>query len=56
MFKLNVSLISHQQAVAEHRDLPNTEIFQSKDVASARSATLINPVLESLVVTPRFDT
>jgi hypothetical protein len=26
--------ISHQQAVVEHWDLPNTEIFQSKDVAS----------------------
>jgi hypothetical protein len=24
----------HQQAVAENWDLPNTEIFQSKDVAS----------------------
>jgi hypothetical protein len=23
-----------QQAIAEHWDLPNTEIFQSKDVAS----------------------
>jgi hypothetical protein len=33
-FKLNISLIFHQQALAEHRDLPNTEIFQSKDVAS----------------------
>jgi hypothetical protein len=29
-----VSLISHQQPVAEHWDLPNNEIFQSKDVAS----------------------
>jgi ABC-type anion transport system duplicated permease subunit len=26
--------ISHQKAVAEHWDLPNTEIFQSHDVAS----------------------
>jgi hypothetical protein len=34
-FKLNISSISHQQAVAEHWDLPSTEIFQSKDVASA---------------------
>jgi hypothetical protein len=34
-FKHMVSLISHQQAEAEHWDLPNTEIFQSKDVASA---------------------
>jgi hypothetical protein len=33
-FKLNISLISHQQAVAEHWDLSNTDIFQSKDVAS----------------------
>jgi hypothetical protein len=33
-FKLNISSISHQQAVAEHWDLPNTEIFQSKTVAS----------------------
>jgi hypothetical protein len=33
-FKLNISSISHQQAVAEHWDLPNTEIFQSKDIAS----------------------
>jgi hypothetical protein len=33
-FKLNMSSISHQQAVAEHWDSPNTEIFQSKDVAS----------------------
>jgi hypothetical protein len=29
-----MSLISQQQAVAEYWDLPNTEIFQSKDVAS----------------------
>jgi hypothetical protein len=34
-FKLNISSISHQQVVAEHWDLPNTEIFYSKDVASA---------------------
>jgi hypothetical protein len=34
-FKLNISSISHQQAVAEHWDLPTSEIFQSKDVASA---------------------
>jgi hypothetical protein len=33
-FKLNVSLIFHQQAEAEHSDSPITEIFQSKDVAS----------------------
>jgi hypothetical protein len=33
-FKLNISSISHQQAGAEHWDWPNTEIFQSKDVAS----------------------
>jgi hypothetical protein len=30
----SVSSISHQQAIAEHWDLPNTEIFQSKGVAS----------------------
>jgi hypothetical protein len=30
-FKLNISSISHQQTIAKHRDLPNTEIFQSKD-------------------------
>jgi hypothetical protein len=29
-----MSSISHEQAVAEHWDLPNTEIFQSKEVAS----------------------
>jgi hypothetical protein len=29
-----LSSISHQQAVAKHWDLPNTEIFQSKDVTS----------------------
>jgi hypothetical protein len=34
-FKLNISWISHLQAVAEHWDLPNTEIFPSKDVAVA---------------------
>jgi hypothetical protein len=33
-FQLNIFTISHQQAIAEHWDLPNTEIFQSKDVAS----------------------
>jgi hypothetical protein len=33
MLKINISSISHQQAVAEHWDLPNTDIFQSKDVA-----------------------
>jgi hypothetical protein len=32
--KLNISSISHRQAIAEHSDLPNTEIFHSKDVAS----------------------
>jgi hypothetical protein len=41
-FKLNISLMSPQQAGAEHWDLPNTKIFQSKDVASAsRSGTLV---------------
>jgi hypothetical protein len=34
MFQTQYSLIFHQQAVAEHWDFPNTEIFQSKDVAS----------------------
>jgi hypothetical protein len=33
-FKLHISSISHQQALAKHWDLLNTEIFQSKDVAS----------------------
>jgi hypothetical protein len=28
--------MSHQQAVAEHWDLPNTEISRSKDVASVQ--------------------
>jgi hypothetical protein len=32
-FKINISLISHHQAIAEHLDLPNTDSFQSKDVA-----------------------
>jgi hypothetical protein len=36
-FKLNISSISDQKAVAEHWDLTNTEIFQSKDVASVRT-------------------
>jgi hypothetical protein len=35
-FKLNISSISDQQAVAEHWDLPNTEIFQAKDVTSGK--------------------
>jgi hypothetical protein len=30
----NISSIFHQQVVAEPWDLPNTEIFQSKDFAS----------------------
>jgi hypothetical protein len=30
----NILNISHHQAVAEHWDLPNTEIFKSKDIAS----------------------
>jgi hypothetical protein len=33
-FKLNISSISHEQAVAEHWELPNAKIFQPKDVAS----------------------
>jgi hypothetical protein len=36
-----MSSISHQQAVAEHWDLPNTEIFLSKDVASVFLQTVI---------------
>jgi hypothetical protein len=32
--KANILLISHQQALVEHWDLPNTEIFQYKYVAS----------------------
>jgi hypothetical protein len=35
VWHLNISSIYHQQAVAEHWDLPNTESFQSIDVASA---------------------
>jgi hypothetical protein len=35
--KLIISLISHQQAMGEHWDLPNTEIFQPKDVASDKN-------------------
>jgi hypothetical protein len=38
-FKFNLASISHQQAVVEHGDLPNTEIFQSKDVASCNILT-----------------
>jgi hypothetical protein len=38
--KLNISSISHQQAVAERWDLPNIEIFQSKDVASSHRLNL----------------
>jgi hypothetical protein len=34
----NISSMSHQQAVAEHWDLLNTEIFQFKDVASVVSS------------------
>jgi hypothetical protein len=34
--KLNISSISHQQANAEHWVFTNTEIFQSKDVASGQ--------------------
>jgi hypothetical protein len=32
--KFNISLVYHQQAVAEHWELADTEIFQPKDVAS----------------------
>jgi hypothetical protein len=44
-FKHKISSISHQQAVAEHWDLPNTEIFQSKDVASGEAIETIMPPL-----------
>jgi hypothetical protein len=33
-FKLNISSISHKQAIADHWDLPNTEIFQPKDAVA----------------------
>jgi hypothetical protein len=33
-------LVSHQQAATEHWDLPNTAIFQSKDVASGLGFSL----------------
>jgi hypothetical protein len=33
-FNLDIYWISHHQPVVEHWDLPNIEIFQSKDVAS----------------------
>jgi hypothetical protein len=39
-FKLNISWISHQQAKAEHWDLPNDAIFQSKDVASGLESAI----------------
>jgi hypothetical protein len=32
-FKLDISSVSPQEAEAEHWDLPNTKIFQSKDIA-----------------------
>jgi hypothetical protein len=35
-FKLDVSSISHEQTVGQHWDLPNAEIFQSKDVATGQ--------------------
>jgi hypothetical protein len=46
-FKLNISSISHQQAVAELRDLPNTEIFKSKDIMHKANATRVNILKES---------
>jgi hypothetical protein len=36
--------MSLQQVVAEHWDLPNTEIFQSKDVAFGYYDRIIIPV------------
>jgi hypothetical protein len=58
----------HQQAVAEHWDLPNTEIFQSKVVTSGVFIHSINGKLAdtlklpdtlnflTLIATPRFET
>jgi hypothetical protein len=41
-FKDNISSISHLQATAEHWDLPYTEIFQSKDIASGKNYMMNN--------------
>jgi hypothetical protein len=35
---IHISSISHQPTIAEHGDLPNTEIFQSKDVTSGNGS------------------
>jgi hypothetical protein len=48
--KLNLSAISHQQAVAEHWDLPNSEFFQSKDVASVLNIWTFVPTTNSLEI------
>jgi hypothetical protein len=37
----------HQQAVAEHWEFPNTEIFQSKDVVSGVSEKNFITVIQS---------
>jgi hypothetical protein len=48
--------IAHQQAVPEHRNLPNTEIFAAKDVASvhyakkSESAAIISPYIMKYIV------
>jgi hypothetical protein len=44
-FKLNISSISHQQAVAEYWDFSNTDIFQYKDVASGYFIFILNYTL-----------
>jgi hypothetical protein len=41
----SISAISHQQAVAEHWNLPNTGIFQSKDVVSGHNLRSIEVIL-----------
>jgi hypothetical protein len=39
-FKLNISSISHRQAIAEHWDLPNAEIFQSIKMSLQHNITV----------------
>jgi hypothetical protein len=53
-FKLNISSISHQQAVAVHWDLTNTDIFQSKDVASDQGIHYLLLILRSRFIIMRF--
>jgi hypothetical protein len=57
-FKLNITSISHQQAVAEHWDLSNTEIFQFKDVSEVhlcdsqeRLPALVSCTLPTVITT-----